>query len=219
MAVPTPYEIVRNLVGRPDCLIFDVGANVGQSSEIFQVLFDGCTIHAFEPRREAFDKMQQRLGGAAHVTLNHVALGEAVGSAALHLTTHAESASLLALNTESWFVQEMGIQPTGTETVAVDTIDHYCAAHGIAEIDFLKLDVQGFEPECLRGARTMLAEHRIRVIQAELTCHGQYERRVGFVDLDGILAPHGYRLFTIFNIHIGDTNGELLYLDTVYVRD
>jgi hypothetical protein len=113
----------------------------------------------------------------------------------------------------------MGIQPVGTETVAVDTLDHYCATRGIAEIDFLKLDVQGFEPECLRGANTMLAERRIRVIQAELTCHRAYERRAGFADYDAILAPHGYRLFTIFNIHIGDTNGELLYLDTVYVRD
>ena len=64
----------------------------------------------------------------------------------------------------------------------------------------------------------MLERGRIRVIQAELLCHPMYERSNSFSDFDSLLNPHGYRLFTIFNIHCGDETGELLYLDTVYVR-
>jgi len=218
MAIPTPYEILRAQVGKPDCLVFDVGANRGQSTELFRVLFEGCTVHAFEPQRDLFEEMQRRIGGLDRVILNHAALGDRVGTAVLHQTTHPESSSLLPLNPESWWGQALDIRPRGTETVATDTIDHYCAERGIATIDFLKLDVQGFEPECLRGAQAMLAERRIGVIQAELTYHRLYERATRFSDVEGLLEPYGYRLFTLYNVSVGDKNGELLSLDSLFVR-
>jgi FkbM family methyltransferase len=216
--IPTPYEILRSLVENPRGVIFDVGANHGQSTEIFRVLFDGCTVHAFEPQSDAFEQLSRRLGGVERVHLNRLALGDRIGEAPLHVTTHAESASLLPLNDESWWAQALDIRASGTETVAVDTIDHYCAERAIATIDFLKLDVQGFEPECLRGAARMLAERRIGVIQAEIVYHRIYQRATRFLDIEGLLAPHGYRLYTIFNVSVGDRNGELLFLDAVFTR-
>lgn len=215
---PTPFEIVRILVDKPDCLIFDVGANLGQSTEIYRVLFDQCIVHAFEPQPDLFEKMRQRLGGLDRVVLNQTALGDEIGTAVLHRTTHQESASLLPLNPNSWWAEALDIRPSGTDTVATDTIDNYCASRNIGAIDFLKLDVQCFEPECLRGASRMLAERRIGVIQAEIVYHRMYERATRFADIEGLLDPHGYRLFTIFNISVGDKNGELLFLDAVFTR-
>jgi FkbM family methyltransferase len=215
---PPPHDIIRALVGKQDCVVFDVGANIGQSIELYRILFDGCTVHAFEPQRNLFETMQSRLGSLERVVLNQLALSDRVGAATLHRTTHVESSSLLPLNPDSWWAQALDIRSEGAETVATDTIDHYCAERGLAEIDFLKLDVQGFESECLRGAEHMLAERRIGVIQAELTVHRLYERATRFSDLEGFLEPRGYRLFTIFNIRAGNKTGELLMLDTVFVR-
>jgi hypothetical protein len=148
--------------------------------------------------------MARRLGGAERVHLNHMALGDQVGSALLHRTTHRESSSLLPLNPES--------------AVRVETVDHYCAERQIEAIDFLKLEVQGFEPECVRGGCQMLEASRIGVIQAELVYHRIYERAARFSDLEGSLNPRGYRLYTILDVSVGDTNGELLALDAVFVR-
>jgi FkbM family methyltransferase len=215
---PTPFDIIRNLVGKSDCVVFDVGANLGQSTELFRVLFDQCVIHAFEPQKNLFEAMRRNLGTPERVILNQSALGEQVGTAVLHRTTHQESSSLLPLNPDSWWAQALDIQPQGTETVTVDTVDHYCAERQIDAIDFLKLDVQGFEPECLRGANRMLTERRIGVIQAELTYHQLYERATRFSDVEALLDPFGYRLFTIHSVRIGDKNGELLTLDTVFTR-
>jgi FkbM family methyltransferase len=218
MTVPNEYETLRGLIAEPRCVIFDVGANFGQTTEVYRVLFDGCTVHAFEPRRAAFEEMRRRLAGAERVHLNHAALGDRVGSATLHLTTHIESASLLPLNDRSWWVQALDIRPDGTETVAIDTVDHYCAERDIAAIDFLKLDVQGFEPECLRGATRMLGERRIGVIQAEIVYHPMYQRATRFIDIEGLLDPFGYRLFTLLNASKGNRNGELLFCDAVFTR-
>jgi FkbM family methyltransferase len=214
---PKPFDIIRKLVGKPDCLIFDVGANRGQSAELYRVLFEHCTIHAFEPEPAMFDALQQSLGGLDRVVLNQAALGDRVGSAVLHQTTHSESASLLPLNPDSWWGQLLDIRPRGTAEVALDTIDHYCAERAISTIDFLKLDVQGFEPECLRGAHRMLSERRIGVIQAELSYHRLYERATRFTDVEGLLGPYGFRLFSIFDVRMSDLSGELLSLDAVLV--
>lgn len=218
MTIPSPFEIVRNVVGKPDCLIFDVGANRGQSTEIYRVLFEQCTVHAFEPQPAMFEEMRRRIGGLERVVLNHLALGDRVGTAVLHRTTHPESSSLLPLNTESWWGQALDIRPDGTAEVPIDTIDHYCAERAIEAVDFLKLDVQGYEMECLEGARRMLTERRIGVIQAELTYHRLYERATRFLDAEGLLNPFGYRLFTIFDVSCGDASGELLALDALFVR-
>jgi FkbM family methyltransferase len=214
---PGPFDILRSLVSGPDPLIFDVGANRGQSTELYRILFEGCTVHAFEPQRDIFEEMERRLGGQDRVVLNNMALGAEAGTAMFHQTTHPESSSLLPLNPESWWGKALDIRPKGTEQVAVGTIDQYCSAHDVTAIDFLKLDVQGFEPECLRGAHRMLTERRIGVIQAELTYHRLYERATRFSDVEGLLNPLGYRLYTIYNVSIGDKNGELLSLDTVFV--
>jgi FkbM family methyltransferase len=214
---PSPFHIIRSLVGKPDGVIFDVGANLGQTTEVYRVLFDQCLIHAFEPQVAMFAQLRHRLGNTERVFLNHAALGDTVGMATLHQATHHESGSLLALNPGSWWAQSLDIRQSGTETVAVDTIDHYCAERQITEIDLLKLDVQGLEPECLRGAQTLLSKRGIRVIQAELIYHALYERTTRFIDVERLLDPYGYRLYTIFDVRIGDDNGELLNLDAVFL--
>jgi FkbM family methyltransferase len=216
--IPRSFEIIRKLVGKDDGMIFDVGANVGNTIEVFRILFDQCTVHAFEPHTDQFAALTSRLGAAERVVLNNVAIGAAVGTAVFHRASHPECGSLLPLNPASWFADALDIRPAGEETVTVDTIDRYCEAHGIGEIDLLKLDVQGFEPECLRGAQAMLAQGRIRVIQSEVTCHAMYARAINVSDLESLLLPHGYRLFTLFDAHFSDATGELLYMDTVYVR-
>lgn len=215
---PVPHEILRQLVQRPSPTVFDVGANLGQSTATFLGLFEGCRVHAFEPQAALFEAMRQRIGGIPAVTLNQAAMGAAPGTATLHRTTHCESSSLLPLNRDSWWAQALHIAPEGEETVAVEAIDHYCATRGIESIDLLKLDTQGFEPECLRGALDMLRARRIGVIQAELVYHALYSRTTRFADLENLLYPLGYRLFTMFDVRVGDRTGELLSLDTVFVQ-
>jgi len=216
---PGQFDILRALVTKPAAVVFDVGANRGQSIELFRLLFEGCTIHAFEPQRSNFEEMLSRVGALDGVFVNQMALGDQVGTAALYRTSHSEASSLLPLNPDSWWGKDLKMEPRGTEAVVVDTIDHYCIDRDIATIDFLKLDVQGFEPECLRGAARMLSERRVGVIQAELTYHRIYERATRFADIEGLLNPFGYRLYTMYNISVGDKNGELLSLDSVFVRD
>jgi FkbM family methyltransferase len=203
------------MVGRPDPVIFDVGASTGHSVERFLSAFERPTIHSFEPQAVAFSALYHRFGRHPNVRVSNVALADRAGVAALHRASYDESSSLLALAPDSWWTKSQNISPDGTVTVALDTIDRYCAEHAIAAIDLLKLDIQGAEPECLGGARAML--DAVRVVQVEIILHGMYERRGSFGAIETLLGPHGFRLATLFDVLIAP-RGELLQLDAVYVR-
>ncbi len=51
----------------------------------------------------------------------------------------------------------------------MDTLDFYCENNGIETIDFLKIDVEGFELNVLKGGARMLKNKKIGMIQFEFT--------------------------------------------------
>ena len=52
--------------------------------------------------------------------------------------------------------------------VEVKTIDGFCGEQGITRIDFLKIDVEGFEEDVLAGAEKMLDSQDIGVVLFEI---------------------------------------------------
>ncbi|MBI3517473.1 MAG: FkbM family methyltransferase [Proteobacteria bacterium] len=217
-AILMPLQILRELVGRPDAVIFDVGASSGHSVERFLSVFERAIIHSFEPQTAAFSTLHHRFGAHPGVRVNNVALADRIGIADLHRGSYHEASSLLAFAPDSWWGKSQNVSADGTITVALDTIDHYCAEHAVTTIDLLKLDVQGAEPECLRGAQAMLAAGAVRVVQVEIILHGIYERRGSFAAIEALLAPHGFHLVTLFDVTIAP-RGEILQLDAVYARE
>jgi FkbM family methyltransferase len=216
--VLTPLDILRRVVAPSDCVIFDVGANDGGSSELYRLIFERPVIHAFEPQPTVFAALEQKLGRTPGVILNRVALGERPGRAPLYRNSDHRTSSLLPLDPDAWWTRQLGLTTEERLEVPVDTIDNYCTARAIDRIDLLKIDTQGYEPDCLRGARDMLSRQAIGVIQVEILNHKKYARRTRFLDIETILAPHGYRLFNITDL-VGNDQGELLVLDAIYVLE
>src|SRR5258708_5323886 len=91
-----PYHDMRRLtdaMARP--VVFDVGANVGQSVEQIRTYFDQPVIHAFEPSPDTFVKLQAATQGIPNVTLNNVALGRDAGTADFVQNSESVLSSLL----------------------------------------------------------------------------------------------------------------------------
>jgi hypothetical protein len=95
------------------------------------------------------------------------------------------------------------------------TLDSYCAQEEINRIDFAKFDIQGFEPEALKGAQGLLKSQRIELLQLELILAAFYDRVTNFSDVERWLLPHGYRLMTINRI-VTDDEGLLRACDVLY---
>ncbi len=83
--------------------------------------------------------------------------------------------------------------PKSTLGAQAMTLDELGEIAGIKKVDFIKLDVDGYEGHVLRGARAMLKRDR-PIIVLELSPYILAERGNGFEDLIGILRDCDYRL-------------------------
>ena len=81
------------------------------------------------------------------------------------------------------------------ETIELTTLDAFCELHGIAAIDFLKLDVEGHELAVLQGAGNMINSGNLRLIQFEFGPANIYSRTY-YYDFWQLLSDR-YRIFRI----------------------
>ena len=75
-----------------------------------------------------------------------------------------------------------------SETISLDTLDNYCRNNQIGHIDLLKLDVEGHELAVLRGAKKILEDAGIDLLQFEFGgCN--IDSRTYFRDFYTLLSP------------------------------
>lgn len=196
----TGYDLLRDLkqvIQKPNPLCFDVGANRGQTIQMLQQGFQQPVIHAFEPATTTYQELANKSFGA-RVHLHQIAFGEQPGMAEFRNYQHSELNSFLPMNrdkTENLFAEEEQVQ---IESVQVDTIDQFCRKQGIAFIDLLKIDTQGFELPVLRGAEAMLRNRQVGAVLLELNFSVLYEGQSDYLELLALLRAHGLRLIDFY---------------------
>ena len=131
----------------PGGLCFDVGANMGNRTDLFLRL--GARVVAVEPHDLCLDVLRKRFGDRVEIV--DAALGPAVGVADLLVTSAHSLSSLSPEWTDA--VRESGrfseFTWDRTERVDVTTLDELIARWGVP--DLCKIDVEGYEQEVLEG--------------------------------------------------------------------
>jgi FkbM family methyltransferase len=172
-------------------LIFDVGANVGQTALGFADAFPEAIIHAFEPFQETFSALEHNTRAKPTIRAHRLALGAAPGAVSAELKGSVIN-SIIKSEAED-------AGPGRQETVTVETIDRFCGREGISSIGFLKIDTEGYDLEVLKGAGNMLAAQRIDLLQVEAGMNACNRKHVPFADFLQFLEPHQYLLFGIYD--------------------
>jgi len=199
-------DIVRS--GCDIAVVFDVGANVGQSVLKFRAAFRKARIFSFEPAKSTFDQLRHNVDVFANVSCHHIALGSQEGDRIIYLTGQSVENSL--------------IKPSGTcdsEEVTVRTVDGFASDNQIERIDLLKIDTEGFDLEVLRGAQGMLASGRVAFVLVEVGFHPADNRHVLFDDIRSFLLPMGYAVFGIYDQHLEWTGEQRLRFANVCFSD
>ena len=211
-----PYLVQRRLVTRDKPVVFDVGANVGQTALRYRALFPGATIHCVEPFGPSFDQLTAALGRDPDVVLHRVALAASSGSAKLNVNSSAATNSLLESDTRASHYWGGGLLDTqSTVEVATRTLDGLCSERGIGHIDVLKIDVQGAEYAVLEGARELLMGQRIDLVYMEVIMAPTYVGQRELQDYLELLAASRYRLFDLYNPARRDD--RLIQSDVIFV--
>jgi FkbM family methyltransferase len=180
-------------IWQPDArLIFDVGANVGQTVAESKRQWPSARIIAFEPSPGSFRTLSTRYVDDPCVRLEQLALSDRRGEAPFHLIDDASYAVNDSLH------RPLMWSSTTTIQVPVDTVDRYCAEHGIEKIDILKIDTQGHDLQVLQGARDILRRHAVECVIAEICFVEQYKGQPAIEDFLAFGREVGYTFAGLF---------------------
>lgn len=205
LGVNVEIDLTRLTAVDPLRRIFDVGGNFGQTAVRFASAFPDATIFTFEPIPESFARLQKAVQRHPRIKPFHTALGDTMGSIAMHLTPSAGTNTILP---NSAAIKRIDIP--------IDTIDSFAAANVVETIDLLKIDVEGYELQVLKGAEQMLNRGGVRYVFAECVLPSDAESpHTSFFDLHQKLDQHGFCFVTYygeaFRLRDGCALGNVLY--------
>ena len=130
-------------------MFFDGGANHGTYSAMIEEIYADkhIEIYAFEPIEEMYKVCLQTV---LQAKVYNLALGNMQGQKDIYYSSD---------QCPSLFYVKESLDPTNstnTHTIHETTIDNFCKEEGIKHIDFLKLDIEGYELPALQGAQHMM---------------------------------------------------------------
>lgn len=175
-------HMLADRTGR-DHVMLDVGAHFGTSAAYFDKL--GWSIHCFEPDPSNREKLLARFGASENVIIDPRAVSD-VAATGVSFFTSEESTGISGLHS---------FRDTHVETAKVDvtTLEEITRVRGITKVDFLKIDVEGFDLSVLRG----VPWDRLQpdVIEAEFEDAKTLKMGHGYADICDFLVQRGYTVY------------------------
>lgn len=182
------FEQVRALI--PDFFfsnIFDVGANIGQSSIQFHTLAPKSKIYAFEPIPKSFQKLNENVGGIRSIKTFPLALAASEGQ--VTMTARGISTMNRVVTSKS--------AAGDTVTVEATTGDAFCRRNKITNISLLKIDTEGYDLEVLTGFQEVLKGIKFIQVEASMNNYNSYHKAMH--KFDHFMNKRGFLLFHIYD--------------------
>jgi len=208
-------KLTRN-IGEP--IIFDVGAHRGYITAKFRRLIPSCTIHAFEPFPESYQRLAERNTDDPRVYCHAFGLAERETEVELHANESAATNSILATDDAASETWGSGLLDTQSMVrIRVRPLDRVVEELGVSGIDILKLDVQGAEPLVMEGAAELCRAGKIRMIYTEIITQPTYKGQKRFDEALRVFYNRGFDLYNLYNLNSGDS-GQLRQLDAIFTK-
>jgi len=212
MAVRDPFDDIKNLVNIPDPLIVDGGAFAGPTIKKFLGIFEKPVIHAFEPNPDMVERLIRNFSSRG-INIHPMALGSENKKIPFFILNAPQSSSFLKPGT--WAKNYHGEKMETFQTIDVDSI-RLDTFFENTKIDILKLDLQGFELEALKGAEGIL--HNIRLISTEVEFVPLYENQPLFSEIELFLRQRGFRLYNLYELWT-HPDGQLTAGDALFLNE
>lgn len=167
------------------------GAHLGQEVSMYKIL-NISNIHLFEPQNKIYKLLEKSFFNDKDIKVYNVGLGSKVTEKQLYLspTNLGESASVLKPSGHLDYHPE--IEFKNTEIIKIIPYDNF----DLKSVNFLNIDVQGYELEALIGSQHSLKKY-VDYIQVEINRKAMYEDSVLKNELDNYLHELGFiRVYT-----------------------
>jgi FkbM family methyltransferase len=181
------FEWMHRLL-RPGMNVLDVGANVGTYA-LYMAKRVGPSgrVLAIEPSSTNLLYLRRNVGlnGFAQILVEGVAAGPEAGTARIQLSQKNLGGNRVALNEEVL---------SHEESVPMMRLDDLVAKHSLNSVDFIKIDVEGYEHQVLLGLLESLEKFDpILLIEHSVASALKYE--VPIEDTASLLQSYGFKAY------------------------
>lgn len=173
-------------------VVFDVGANMGLWTNFVKKNNKESVIHAFEPVQKTFKCLSDNVSSNKKIYLHNIALGAHTDEALISI--FSEDHGLSSISRKDSFETSK----TTSEKIHIETVDSFCKAQNINSIDMLKIDVEGYELEVLKGASDMIKKGAVKMIQFE---YGStyIDARIYLADVFTFFQDKPYKIYKLMH--------------------
>lgn len=190
----TPSEekrlIAQYLPNNP--VVVEAGAHIGfDSAEMARYWKDG-QLYCFEPVPHIYDQLVYNTQYYKNIKTYPVALSEQTGDSEIHVSQGAQNASSSLLPPKD----HLEIYPDiiFDKTIAIKTVnlDEWAKKEGVTKVDFMWLDLQGFELPVLKAAPNVLKT--VKAIYTEVHTQETYEGVAQYDEMKVFLEGQGFEV-------------------------
>lgn len=188
-------RLIKNISPK---FIVDIGANKGQFALMLRKINPNSTIHSFEPLGNAVNSFRKIFKNDSNINIYPFAIGNSKEDKNIFISMRDDSSSILPISKN----QEEIYPGTGlkeTAIISIDRLDNHIGIENIIHPSLLKIDVQGFELEVLKGSENLLGS--FSYIYCECSFIELYEGQPIAYEIIDFLAQLGFYLDGIHNLH------------------
>jgi len=222
------YSLLRFIINFKEVNLFSIktvidgGANRGHFSQLLLRLNPTVSIHAFEPLAtkefsvspdSCYSSMEKLKDHYCNFHYSSNALSDAESIELFNVTSFDECSSLLKPPSDANFTDSFNV--IKSFDVHCITLEKFIIDNNIAEVNLLKLDLQGAELKALKGAGKMLS--KFDFIFAELNLNRIYEQLASISEVVEYLHEYNFIFVDIKKV-IRTADGSITQVDGLFAK-
>ena len=198
----------------PISTIVDVGAHHGQFALISRICHPSAKIYSFEPYPKSAQKFTKILRADSNVKLFITALGDRADTVMLNVTNRSDSSSIMEPTLQNEIFP--GTHKVTSEKITISALTDVISDEEIICPALLKIDVQGFELEVLKGALPKLS--KFHYVLVEVSFIELYEEQPLAHKVDDLLRKNNFILRSIQQPTYNQSRARAIQADLLYEK-
>lgn len=164
--------------------IAHIGAHIGKEVGEYVSLFSNIPIYLFEPQKNIYNELKKNVENYKNVKCFNFGLGAENKLVNFYINTNNENQSSSVLKPKDHLKYHPHVIFNNEEEIEIKRFDDL----ELEEIDFMNIDVQGYELEVLKGSKDSLKD--VNYLLIEVNRKELYENCVLVKDLDKFLQQY-----------------------------
>ncbi len=201
------HSSILRYVKRTDTIV-DIGANKGQFSILINHYFPNKNIILFEPLKIEYQILKKIFKKKNNIKVKNYLVGNSHNTTSINVSKKRDSSSILKPDKLQidYYPSSKTISRKKVQMVKLKSISKF-----IKFPTFVKIDVQGYELEVLKG----MEYEKIKYICLEGSDLNLYEKQPIIKDITLFLKKRNFKKILEYNVN-RDKNGKVIYGDYLF---